>query len=408
MNFVAHSKSRFLDPDQNPVVRGLIRAAIYNHFCAGTSPAEVKATIKQIKSAGYAGVILGYGREIVIDTSEAAGDRGKDKDKLLAGVGGREEDKHIALWLQGNLTTLEMIGRGDYMNVKFTGAGPRVSQCLIDGTKPPEQLSQAIDKLCHQARSQGSRIWIDAEQQIFQPSIDAWTIDLMRRHNIHGNALVFNTIQAYLKSSRETVAKHLQVASDEAWTLGIKLVRGAYIASDVRERIWDTKAETDESYNSIARDLLSKNIAEGAFLGFKVRKFPDLRLFLAGHNTESIRQAILTVRELVMAGQQVPPVEYGQLHGMADDVSCDLVEQYERAVQNFEKHKSEGSAVSAKYELELQAAPVAYKCLNWGSVRECLHFLLRRAVENASAAERIKEGLPELRGELKRRLWRAA
>lgn len=287
---------------------------------------------------------------------------------------------------------------------RFTGAGPFVSQCLIDGTQPPEQLTRAIDTLCHQARSQGSRIWIDAEQQIFQPSIDAWTIDLMRRHNIHGDALVFNTIQTYLKSSRETLAKHLQIASDEGWILGIKQVRGAYIASDVRERIWDTKAETDESYNSIARDLLSKNIADGVFPGFKAQEFPDLRLFLAGHNTDSIRRATAFVRELVMAGKKVPPVQYGQLHGMADDVSCDLAEQYDRAVKNLEQHKSEGSAVAAKYELEVQAAPVVYKCLNWGSVRECLHFLLRRAVENASAADRIKEGLPDLRAELKRRL----
>ena len=135
---------------------------------------------------------------------------------------------------------------------RFTGAGPRVSQCLIDGTQPPGQFKKAIDAICHQARSQGSRIWIDAEQQIFQPSIDAWTIDFMRQHNIHGDALIFNTLQTYLKSSRRTLAKQLQIASDEGWTLGIKQVRGAYIASDVRDRIWDTKAETDESYNSIA------------------------------------------------------------------------------------------------------------------------------------------------------------
>jgi len=121
MNFVAHSKSPFLNPDRNPVLRGIIRAAVYDHFCAGTSPAEVKATIKQIKSAGYAGVILGYGREIVVDTPER-GSRQR-KGKVLAGAEGKdfageEEDKHISLWLQGNLDTLGMIGRDDYMNVK--------------------------------------------------------------------------------------------------------------------------------------------------------------------------------------------------------------------------------------------------------------------------------------------------
>lgn len=286
---------------------------------------------------------------------------------------------------------------------RFTGAGPFVSECLINGTEPPEPLTKAIDTICHQARSQGSRIWIDAEQQIFQPSIDAWTTDLMRRHNTHGDALVYTTIQTYLKSSRETLAKYLQAASDEGWTLGVKQVRGAYIASDVRDRIWDTKAQTDESYNSIARDLLCKNTAKGVFPGFQGQKFPDLRLFLAGHNSESIRLATAFVRELTMAGKEVPPVQYGQLHGMADDVSCDLVGQHETAVENLEKHRGD-----SKYERELRAAPLVYKCLNWGSVQECIHFLLRRAVENATAAERIKDGLPDLRAEFRRRLFRRA
>ena len=278
----------------------------------------------------------------------------------------------------------------------------------MEGRQPPEALTRAIDTICKQAQSQGSRIWIDAEQQIFQPTIDAWTTDLMRRHNIHGDALVYTTIQTYLKNSRAMIGKYLQTASDEGWTLGIKQVRGAYIASDVRDRIWDTKAQTDDSYNSIARDLLAKNTADGVFPGFKAQKFPDLRLFLAGHNTESIRLATAFVRELALAGKEVPLVQYGQLHGMADDVSCDLVEQFETAAENLEKHKNDGKAAAAKYELELKAAPVVYKCLNWGSVQECIHFLLRRAVENATAAERIKHGLPDLRAECKRRMLRRA
>lgn len=260
-------------------------------------------------------------------------------------------------------------------------------------------MRQALDALCTQAAVQKSRIWIDAEQQIFQPTIDAWTLDLMRKHNRNHDALVWTTIQTYLKSSRATVGHFLQCASDEGWTLGIKQVRGAYIASDVRDRIWDTKDQTDESYNSIARDLLKKETGADVFPGFTASKFPELRLFLAGHNKESVRLATSLVTELVEAGRQVPPVQYGQLQGMADDISCDLVQQYEDIAQDARQHQGE-----EMYELKLRQAPLAYKCLCWGSVTEVLNFLMRRAVENASAADRLKDGLVELRNEVKRRM----
>jgi proline dehydrogenase len=113
MGYVAHSKSRLLDPDRNPVVGRVIRALVYDHFCAGTSPPEVKRTITEIKKAGYAGVILGYGREIVVEPGD--GDAGKVLSRADSKAA---EDKHIAFWLDGNMTTLGMIGRDDYMNVK--------------------------------------------------------------------------------------------------------------------------------------------------------------------------------------------------------------------------------------------------------------------------------------------------
>ena len=256
-----------------------------------------------------------------------------------------------------------------------------------------------MDALCTQAASQKSRIWIDAEQQIFQSTIDAWTMDLMRRYNRDDDALVWTTIQTYLKSSRATVGQFLQTASNEGWTLGIKQVRGAYIASDVRDRIWDTKEQTDESYNTIARDLLKKTTASGVFPGLDGPKFPKLHLFLAGHNKESVRLATSLVNELVHAGKDVPPVQYGQLQGMADDISCHLVQQYEEAADDARSHSGE-----KEYELKLKAAPLAYKCLCWGSVTEVLNFLMRRAVENASAAERLKEGLVDMKKELRRRV----
>jgi proline dehydrogenase len=82
-----------------------------------------------------------------------------------------------------------------------------------------------MSAICERAAAQGSRVWIDAEQQEFQSTIDRWTVDLMRRYNTNGQALVSLTLQAYLKSARTTLEKLLQQAHSEGWTLGVKLVR---------------------------------------------------------------------------------------------------------------------------------------------------------------------------------------
>lgn len=116
MGVIAHSKSRFLDPDRNPVVGGVIRALVYDHFCAGTTPPEVKRTIAEIKKTGYAGVILGYGREIIVEPSGTAG--GGVGKKLSTADSQAAAEKQIQFWLDGNMTTLGMIGDNDYMNVK--------------------------------------------------------------------------------------------------------------------------------------------------------------------------------------------------------------------------------------------------------------------------------------------------
>jgi proline dehydrogenase len=82
-----------------------------------------------------------------------------------------------------------------------------------------------MSAICERAAAQGSRVWIDAEQQEFQSTIDRWTVDMMRRYNTNGQALVSLTLQAYLKSARHTLEKLLQKAHVEGWTLGVKLVR---------------------------------------------------------------------------------------------------------------------------------------------------------------------------------------
>lgn len=276
---------------------------------------------------------------------------------------------------------------------RYTGAGPNVCQALVEGRDPPPLYSEALDMVFKKAKDDGIRIWIDAEQQAIQHVVDRWTIDLMRRHNRNGQALISNTIQAYLKSSRDNILEHLRLAQEEGWTLGIKLVRGAYIGSEQRSLIHDTKPQTDDNYNGIARDLLCKT-----FPGFEGKVFPKVDLFLAGHNIESIRKASAIMQELAMEGKLDNPPSFGQLQGMADEVSCELLRQGDEA-------RAALSGSPETNEMLSKAIPKVYKCLMWGTVHDSMQFLVRRAIENQGAAERMKESIPEIKRELWRRMW---
>lgn len=209
----------------------------------------------------------------------------------------------------------------------------------------------------------------------------------MRQFNRNGQVVVYNTIQAYLKASVANVQRHLTLAAAEGWTLGIKLVRGAYIAHDIRTRIHDSKADTDNSYDHIVQSLLSRQFPLPLDTELP---FPDTRLFVASHNAESVRKAYSLSRDRLQHGLPTIPVELGQLQGMADEVSCSLL------AANRTASKTDSTSTSPDF-------PGVFKCLAWGTTEECLHFLLRRAVENQSAMTRTHETAAALREEAWRR-----
>lgn len=376
---VAHSHSAFLNPDKNPILRAVIRPIIYDQFCAGVNEAEVRETSRAIKQLGFSGVVLCYGKEVQF--SEETG---------FHGYAGKQSalEAEVDEWRQGNLSTLDMTEQGDWLGIKLTGAGLQITKALMRGEAAPEVFVRAMDEICQKAASKDCRIWIDSEQQVFQESIDRWTFDIMRKYNRGDKALVYNTVQAYLKSARDKVQRQMQAAADEGWKSAIKLVRGAYIAIDARENIHDTKAETDACYDGIVQDLL-RGTGFPVFASHADTKF---ELLCAGHNTQTIRKMAQLADELAAASKLKVEPEFAQLQGMADDIGCELIQRGEAALA---RSKTTGEAVFV---------PKVYKCLTWGSIQECMQYLLRRLVENRGAADRMKEGMAQLRQELKRRI----
>lgn len=250
----------------------------------------------------------------------------------------------------------------------------------------PEALVKAMDEICIATEKQGSRLWLDAEQQVLQHGLDDWAIEVMRKHNKSETPIVYNTIQGYLKGSKANLDHHLTLAAQEGWSLGIKLVRGAYIEHETRSLIHDTQADTDRSYDLIADTLLCRRMPAGK----ESLPFPKAALFLATHNAASATKAIATHQNRLLANQPTLMLECGQIQGMADELSCELVQNYERALEQ----SSTANLI----------VPKAFKCMSWGSVAECMGYLHRRAIENRGAVERTQHMVTALRRELWRRI----
>ncbi|KAJ3949818.1 proline dehydrogenase [Colletotrichum fioriniae] len=315
MSVLAHTASPLLNPDKNPLLRFFLKNTFYAQFCAGETPAEVGRTIKGLKDVGFSGVILGYAKEVVLTDAQkkelSACSEGKIAEECI-----RNE---IIPWARGTLETVQLAEPGDFVALKFTGAGRQALHSLSERLPPSAALTDAINSICSLAIERGVRLLFDAEQASLQPGIDDWTMEYMRKYNtVPGQALVHGTYQAYLKSTANTLSRHLRVAREEGFTLGVKLVRGAYIGSDPRHLIHETKAGTDTCYDGIAESLLKKqwgSVLQGDF------QMPPISLVIASHNAESVRRA----REICTDGEVSTDVVFAQLQGMADEVSCELV-----------------------------------------------------------------------------------
>ena len=339
---------------------------------------------------GYKGVILAYGKEIVLAKGE--------KLEVIQSTheGFKETAKEIQEWKEGILDTVRSAEEEDFIGLKFSGAGKYAMRLLAGNHPPSTEIEAATTEICKLAKERDVKLLFDAEQDAVQRGIDAWTMQFQSRYNkaTLGQATVYGTYQAYLKSTPETLANHLRIAAREGFTLGVKLVRGAYMASDPRKLFWDTKKETDKAYDGIAEALIRRrwNHILQPTENHGADTVSEISLVLASHNHDTVKKALKIRKEQRESGESRIDMAYGQLMGMADEVSCELV----MAAKMVGK---------TAFEMPERAGPKVYKYLVWGSVGECLKYLVRRAEENRDAVTRAKGTRMALKTELGRRIW---
>ncbi|KAI5781778.1 FAD-linked oxidoreductase-like protein [Peziza echinospora] len=371
----------------------LLYPTFYTHFCAGRTEAEIARAGNQLRELGISGLIMSYAREVDGDASSSSPSSSSSSSPSTTTTGpsiAETEKQHLDKWIQGTMQTIRYSRAGDFTAVKFSGGGAAIMR-LLRACKPPSpEIETALNEMCVLARERGVGILVDAEHARDQDGIDLWTRGLMRRFNknsVEGSGgkkmaarpVVYNTYQMYLKHSPGNLAADLATAGREGWVLGVKLVRGAYLGSDPRELICESKEDTDAQFDEAVRGLF---LGEGG--GEKEAKEAKVALVVACHNRESIRKAREVAREAAQRRGQgrVVDVVYSQLMGMADEVSFGLVEEGRRSVVGEE----------TKSEMETDT-PKVYKYVVWGSVSECLKYLLRRAEENKDAVGRSRENV---------------
>ncbi|KAI6784602.1 proline dehydrogenase-like protein [Emericellopsis cladophorae] len=381
MNAIAHSSNPILNPDRNRLLHFALKKTLYDQFCAGENAVEVNRTIDGIKGLGFTGVMLCYAREVGLSGEQARGKVSDETPELI--------QNEIAPWAEGTLETVRLAQPGDFVSMKFTGAGRLALHQLSNRLPCSPYLGDSIDAICKLASERGVRVAIDAEQDALQDGIDDWILRFARKYNRNpANPTVFGTYQAYKKCAPQLILNHLADAKKNGYTLGVKMVRGAYLNSDPRERFHDTVEDTHACFDGMTASLLTRSWnstvpGEG--------DFPDVSMIIASHNTESVRRA----RAICEAGKAKSPVAFAQLQGMADEVSCELVEA------GLQRQKTSGP-VKTSPRAATSTLPT-FKYLVWGSTGECMKYLSRRAQENKEAVGRTRTSRDAMWAELIRR-----
>lgn len=224
-----------------------------------------------------------------------------------------------------------------------------------------------VDQICGFAHSNNVPVLVDAEETWYQKPIDELLIRQMEKYNKE-KAIVFNTLQMYRHDRLDFLKAIHTKASEGKYFLGIKLVRGAYMEKERKRAlklgyhspINSTKDATDSLFN--------------AAVEYCVRNIENISVFCGSHNEQSNMFLVKLIDEIKISPND-KRVFFSQLYGMSDHISFNLA--------------ANGYNV-AKY-------------VPFGSIREVMPYLIRRARENTSVKGQTGRELSLLKQELVRR-----
>ena len=129
-------------------------------------------------------------------------------------------------------------------------------------------------ELMNTARENNCTVLVDAEENHVQSKIDAQSNYVIA----NGHPQVYKTYQMYRKDAMEKLMDDIEQFKKCNLVHNIKLVRGAYILTDDRFVVHDTKEQTDAAYDNAVKMLLKL-----------AKDDANMNVIFATHNHKSIR-----------------------------------------------------------------------------------------------------------------------
>ena len=315
-------------------IAGLIKATIFKQFCGGENIDDCANAIKALGDYKI-GTILDYsveGKEAEEEFDKTAGET-LDTIKRAAG------DSNIPFCV------FKVTGLARFALLEKVSAQ---AQLNTQEEKEWQKVKDRVLRICAQAAATGVPIFIDAEESWIQSAIDALADEMMSQFNKQ-KAIVYNTVQLYRKDRLEFIKKSHSLAQKNAYLLGLKLVRGAYMEKE-RERatamnyqnpIQNSKEDSDRDYN--------------AALDYCLEHINEIAICAGTHNEKSSLHLVELMKKFKVPAND-NRVYFSQLLGMSDHISYNLA----------------------------QAGYNVAKYVPYGPVKDVLPYLIRRAEENTS------------------------
>jgi proline dehydrogenase len=315
-------------------IKGLIKATIFKQFCGGETISECDRTIRELGKYNI-GTILDYS----VEGKESEADFEACMKETIRTVDRAKNDKNIPFCV------FKVTGLGRFELLEKVSAKLQLN---ADEQKEWGRVQLRVGEICKAAYNAGVPIFIDAEESWIQNAIDNLANQMMVLYNTE-KAIVYNTYQLYRKDRLGYLKHTFEMAEQNNFFIGAKLVRGAYMEKE-RARaaeknypspIQDDKASTDRDYD--------------AAVEFCVEHASRIAICAGTHNElSSMKLAELMEKKKITYNDQ--RFYFSQLLGMSDHISYNLA--------------------NAGYNVA--------KYVPYGPVREVLPYLIRRAMENTS------------------------
>ena len=334
-------------------VEGLIRATVFDHFCAGVNEDDSLKVVDNLFTKGVSSVL-----DYSVEGKEEEEQFNAVLEKTLKLIDFAKEKKAIPFAVFkpsgfGRIDLYEQVSLGKKLTALEAEEWTRVVA--------------RFEKVCKASYDSDVALLIDAEESWMQDAVDNLVEEMMVKYN-KSKPIVFNTLQMYRWDRLDYLKKLHEKAKQEGFFIGMKLVRGAYMEKE-NERaiekgyptpICTSKEATDENYDASVK--------------YMVDHLDMMSIFEGTHN-EASTYFLMNLMEEKGIKSTDDRIWFGQLYGMSDNISFNLA--------------AEGYNV-AKY-------------LPFGPVKDVMPYLIRRAEENTSVAGQTSRELAMIKAERNRR-----